>query len=214
MIAEVFPSVYDGVGRPVLRPSSRRHGFFGPNAPLGRHVTQPLNVLCADLAEVRNFLQGCRYVSDQIQFGRRDYWMPPEEFERRRRGDCDDFALWTWRQMMHLGYAARFVCGQSGRYGAGHAWVTIELHGRTHIVEALAARTGQTFPRLRTLRYKPSISASWDGRALRYYEHVPARQQVTLAEVAPHLAELVLFWMRWHPLMWWRLAKKLVGGGR
>lgn len=148
MIAEVF-SIYDAAGQSVLRLSRRRYGNFGPNAPLGRHLTQPLTVMCADLEDVRRFLQGCRYVSDEVQFGRRDYWMPPEEFERRRQGDCEDFALWTWRQLMHLGYSTRFVCGHSGRYGAGHAWVTFEREGRTFVVESLAARLGPTFPRLR-----------------------------------------------------------------
>lgn len=167
MIAEVLSESYDSVGQPVLRPNRRRHRNFGPNAPLGRHVTQPLSVRCTDLDDVRRFLQSCRYLSDEVQFGRRDYWMPPEEFERRRQGDCEDFALWTWRQLMHLGYSARFVCGHGGRYGAGHAWVTFELEGRTFIAEALAARFGPTFPRLSTLRYMPRISASWDGHLLR-----------------------------------------------
>jgi len=164
MIAEPF-STYDATGRPVLRPSRRRYGNLGPNAPLGR-------------------------------LGRRDYWMPPEEFELRRRGDCEDFALWTWRQLMHLGYSARFVCGQSGRYGAGHAWVTFELEGRTFIVESLAARVGPTFPRLSTLRYRPSISASWDGRALKYFEHAASTKQLPFLDVAPHVPEWVAFWIR------------------
>jgi hypothetical protein len=105
MIAEAF-STYDATGRPIYRPSRRRYKAFAPNAPIGRHVTQPLRGLCADLDDVRQFLCGCRYESDDDQFGRADYWMPPEDFEARRRGDCEDFALWTWRQLMHLGTRA------------------------------------------------------------------------------------------------------------
>ena len=118
--------------------------------------------------DIRRFLSTCEYVSDPVQFGRADYWLPPEEFERRRRGDCEDFALWTWRQVMALGYSARFVCGHAGRYGGGHAWVTFERDGRTFIVEGLAARFGSRFPRLSTLRYLPRVSLSWDGAVLRY----------------------------------------------
>ena len=195
MIAEAF-STYDATGRPVLRPSRRRYGNFGPNAPLGRHLTQPLSVRCTDLEDVRRFLQGCRYVSDEAQFGRRDYWMPPEEFELRRQGDCDDFALWTWRQLMHLGYSARFVVGCAGRYGDGHAWVTFERDGRTFIVESLLARLGPEFPRLSTLRYEPGISASWDRHGLRYFEHTDASQEVPVLDVAPHIPEWVAFWTR------------------
>ena len=213
MIAEVFPT-YDASGRPVLRPSRRRYGNLGPNAPLGRHVTQPLSVLCADLEDMRRFLQGCRYVSDQVQFGRRDYWMPPEEFERRRQGDCDDFALWTWRQLMQLGYSARFVVGHGGRYGAGHAWVTFERDGRTFIVESLAARLGPSFPRLSTLQYKPRLSASWDGRALKYYEHtLPTGEEPFLA-LAPHIPEWVSFRVRSYSMFifaWLRFLTRVRG---
>ena len=211
MIAEIFPGVYDPTGRAVFRPG-RRH-YFAPNFPMGRHVTQPLRVVCRDLNEVRSFLQTCRYVSDQIQFGRRDYWMPPEEFERRRQGDCEDFALWTWRQLMQLGYSARFVCGHGGRYGAGHAWITFERDGRTFIVEGLAARFGPTFPRLSTLRYKPRISVAWDGRTLRYFEHVPAASQVSFVQVAPHIPEWMAFWLRSRPGVWAGRIQRLLRPG-
>jgi predicted transglutaminase-like cysteine proteinase len=72
---------------------------------------------------VRSFLASCQYISDREQFGKDDYWQPPDEFEKRKKGDCEDFALWTWRQLLNLGYDARFVVGSSGRYGDGHAWV-------------------------------------------------------------------------------------------
>jgi hypothetical protein len=202
MIAEVFAKAYDATGRAVFRPSKRHYGKFGPNAPMGRHVTQPLGVVCSTLEDVRCFLQTCRYVSDEVQFGRRDYWIPPEEFERRQRGDCEDFALWTWRQLMQLGYPARFVCGHGGRYGGGHAWVTFEREGRVFVVEGLAARFGPTFPRLSTLRYKPRVSVSWDGRVLRYFEHAQPTGQVSFAEVAPHLLEWVVYWLRSRPVVW------------
>ena len=195
MIAEVFSTAYDATGRAVFKPSKHHYPKFSPNVPMGRHVTQPLSVMCRDLTEVRQFLTGCRYISDLKQFGRQDYWMPPEEFERRRQGDCDDFALWTWRQLLRLGYPARFVCGRAGFYGAGHAWVTFERDGRTFIVESLAAWPGPTFPRLSTLRYRPIVSVSWDGRTLRYFEH---RHQngVSFIDVAPHVPEWIWYWLR------------------
>ena len=77
MIAEVFSKTYDGIGHAVFRPSKRRYGKFAPNSPMGRHVTQPLGITCADLEEIRRFLQTCQYMSDQAQFGRRDYWIRP-----------------------------------------------------------------------------------------------------------------------------------------
>ena len=210
MIAEVFRNAYDATGRAVFRPSKHRYAKLSPNVPMGRHVTQPLSVLCGNLSEVRQFLLTCRYISDSKQFGRRDYWMPPEEFERRRQGDCDDFALWTWRQLMGLGYPARFVCGYAGHYGAGHAWVTFERDGRTFIVESLVAWPGLMFPRLSTLSYRPMVSVSWDGRSLRYFEHHPQRSAVSFIDVAPHIPEWVWYWLRTRALICARLFQWLL----
>lgn len=202
MIAEVYPTAYDVDGRSVFAPGTRRYRTFGASVPMGRHLTQPLSVTCRTFDDIRHFLSTCEYVSDPVQFGRTDYWLPPEEFERRRRGDCEDFALWTWRQVMALGYAARFVCGHAGRFGGGHAWVTFERDGRTFIVEGLAARFGPRFPRLSTLRYLPRVSVSWDGAVLRYFEHTPSGEQVSFIDMAPHVPEWVAFWLRSRPRVW------------
>ena len=171
MVGEVILEAYDSVGKVVSRPSKKRHGFFKPTFPMGAYVSQPLPTKCSNLDEVRQFLSTCRYVSDQAQFGKRDYWMPPQEFEKINKGDCDDFALWTWRQLLGMGYDARFVVGRSGRYGSGHAWVTYTENGGTFLVEALVARVTPKLPRLSTVRYEPGISVTWNGKRILYYEH-------------------------------------------
>lgn len=120
LIAETIPEAYDALGKKVLRPDLKRRGYH-PTWPMGRYVSRPLQVRCETIADVRRFLASCRYVSDQVQFGKLDYWLPPEQFEKTKAGDCDEFALWTWRQLMDLGYEARVVFGRHGRYGTGHA---------------------------------------------------------------------------------------------
>lgn len=35
------------------------------------------------------------FVEDQKLFGVEDYWQSPEEFLKRRKGDCEDYALFT-----------------------------------------------------------------------------------------------------------------------
>jgi predicted transglutaminase-like cysteine proteinase len=69
-------------------------------------------------------------MSNQEQFGERDYWQPPERFEESKKGDCEDFALWAWRQVLHRKYHARFALGSASRHGDGHAWVTFEKDGK------------------------------------------------------------------------------------
>ena len=90
MVGEVISRSYDSVGKIVSRPSKKRHRFFKPTFPMGAYVSQPIPTKCKDLTEIRRFLITCRYVSDPMQFGQRDYWMLPQEFEERKKGDCDD----------------------------------------------------------------------------------------------------------------------------
>ena len=153
-----------------------------------------------DLETLRNWLRGCRYVSDQDQFGEEDFWMPPEEFERLRTGDCEDFALWTWRQLMEMGLNARFVAGRAGRYGNGHAWVTFADERKHYLVEPLAAGLGPALPRLTALRYQPAVSASWDGDKVRFFTHESRDFEIRLRE----LPELVAEWLRIFVPAWTR----------
>jgi hypothetical protein len=97
-----------------------------------------LSFWCEDLVELREFLRGCKYVSDVEQFGEKDYWQPPDEFEKTKAGDCEDFALWAWRQLVHMNYPARFVVGSASRYGEGHAWVRFAKDGKIYLLEPLA----------------------------------------------------------------------------
>jgi predicted transglutaminase-like cysteine proteinase len=198
VIAEVIPGFYDFDGKRISRPSKKRHPSF-VGRPMGAFLTQPLKVVCKDIDDVRAFLSTCRYVSDREQFGVRDHWMPPEEFEQGRRGDCDDFALWTCRQLLSLGYSARFVVGSAGRYGAGHAWVSFRAGDRIFIVESLVPWC-RKFPRLATLRYRPKVSVEITGTHVKYFEHAKRTVEPSLRVVVPFVSEWLLFrlhaWLR------------------
>lgn len=214
MIAEIIPEAYDAVGRRVSQPFARRKGPH-PTFPMGRYISQPLAVRCESMADVRLFLARCEGVSDQEQFGKRDYWQPPEDFEQRKKGDCDDFALWTWRQLLNLGYDARFVGGSYGRYGTGHAWVQYFRDGKCFLVEPQRRKIGATMPRLTTLKYSPEVSVAWDGKELKYFAHKDRNSQLGLRLlanlVAEYLAYWTWFWLRnFHrlPLMMWRFASR------
>jgi hypothetical protein len=195
LIAEILPSIYDVAGTAVGTPTTRKrkrlfHGTFPP----GRYVSQPLSKQCSSIEELRRFLSKCKYVSDEEQFGTSDYWVPPDEFEKRKKGDCEDFALWTWRQLMNMGYRARYVVGGSGKYGEGHAWVTIEEDGKHFIVEPLAWYVGCTLPRLSVARYEPEGSVEWDGQELRYFIHQNPESSLPILEFVPLVGEWLLFW--------------------
>jgi hypothetical protein len=216
MIAEVIPDAYDAEGKKVFRPFDRRKGPR-PTFPLGRYVSQPLKIKCHSIEEVRQFFMECKYVSDRELFDRDDYWQPPEEFEARKKGDCDDFAFWAWRQFMDLGYDARVVFGQHGRFGTGHAWVQFFLNGQCFLVEPQRCGLGDRFPRLSTLTYSPRFSVAWDGENLSYYQHRDLSVRPAMADLVRLLPEYVLIWGRFWlgspirlPRFVWRQTKSFL----
>jgi hypothetical protein len=192
VIARIIPGAYDAVGRSVFRPDLRRRGFK-PTFPFGRYFSRPLTVHCESLRDVRKFLSTCRGVKDKELFGVEEYWQPPDEFEQRRKGDCEDYALWTWRQLLSMGYHSRLVLGRCTRYGIGHAWVTFEKEGEHFLFEPQRWFLGERQPTLSTLRYIPEFSVSWDGTRAHWFQH---KQPVFRAShVLPRLLmEWTLIW--------------------
>ena len=194
LIAEIVREWYDVEGRKVFRPDSRRNNEFKPTFPAGRFVSQPLKHWCSDFGDIRRFLSGCKYVFDQEQFGQPDYWQPPEQFEDSKKGDCEDFALWAWRQLLHLNYSARFTFGRAGRYGEGHAWVTFQKDGKTYLLEPLSSAVGPKLPRLSIVRYKPKFSMSWDGEKISYFQHEDRKISYSLKQITSLLGEWFFIW--------------------
>ena len=218
MIAEIIPESYDIHGHPISMLTRKNIRALHPSYPLGRFLSQPLTVHCSDLEEIRKFIVGCRYVSDQEQFGRRDYWLPPEQFEVTKKGDCEDFALWVWRQLMTMGYKARIVFGRSGRYGEGHAWVVFQEDGKHYLLEPLACWFGKKLARLSTVRYRPEFSIEFDENKIRYFAHEAMSFNPSLKLAVFLAGEWTYFNMRFWSLVLWgllifpikRMKKKMV----
>jgi len=196
MIAEILPWAYDTEGRPVSHIDLRRknkgtHSTY----PFGRYFSHPLTVNCKDLDEVRQFLARCRAVSDKEQFGREEYFQPPDQFEQTRRGDCDDFALWTWRQLFDLGYETRFVVGTFGIVPEGHAWVAFRRDSDWYLVEPGFRFLASWFPRLTTTRYEPKFSVTWDGKNPHFFQHKKPERAPAFLRLIPLALEWIGFWI-------------------
>ncbi len=115
---------------------------FGRAAPadMAAFLAQPSTVTVSSVADVCAWLRRCTYDHDEAIFGEPDRWQAPAEFEVRRRGDCEDHALWAWRKLHELGLEAELVVG---RYLIApgpqnyHAWVVFtEPDGRKMLLEA------------------------------------------------------------------------------
>jgi hypothetical protein len=133
-------------------------------------------------------------------------WQAPEDFERLKKGGCVDFSLWTWRQLLALGYDARFVGGNSGRYGQGHAWVQYFKNGKCFLVEPQLSRVGERIPNLTTVRYKPKVSVAHNGEKLLYFVHRQADFSPAWRQLVPLAWEWLAFWT----LFWLKIAPRVL----
>jgi hypothetical protein len=127
----------------------------------------PEPVLSVD--EIMGWLKGCEYVRDIVERGIVEHWQLPLEFERTRRGDCEDHALWAWRKCIDLCVPARFAIGR-GPGGGGHAWV--QVYARENLIlETTEKRRNESglIPLSRAeTRYRVAVSIDDEGR---YYRH-------------------------------------------
>ena len=87
---------------------------FGPGSqrPFAEYFEGESSVRVGSIDGIVAWLQTCEYVTDLELFHKRDVWLHPGAFERLKRGDCEDFALWAWRKLAEIGIDAEFCVGR------------------------------------------------------------------------------------------------------
>jgi len=114
--------------------------FFGHGCieKFEHYISGTSKIEINSIEELCDWLLGCRYIPDPIKKGVRDHWSHPDEFEYERSGDCEDYALWTWRKLKEMRYHAEFTVGKwvhaDGRIGT-HAWVILYRGNDTYVLE-------------------------------------------------------------------------------
>ena len=122
---------------------------FGPGSKrqFGHYLEGDSAVRPESIEDIVAWLLACEYARDIDLFNERDVWQHPGDFERLRRGDCEDFALWAWRKLAEIGVEAEFYVGRVRSCDAApvdrhHAWVVYRLDGAEFLFEP-AARSRQ-----------------------------------------------------------------------
>jgi hypothetical protein len=122
---------------------------FGPGSrcQFSEYFEGTSRVPASSIDDIVGWLGSCEYVSDREQFHEPDLWQQPCAFEQRRRGDCEDFALWTWRKLIEIGIEAEFfvgrvLCSDQPAIDRQHAWVMYR-HGHDAYLFEPAARDRQ-----------------------------------------------------------------------
>jgi hypothetical protein len=150
------------------------HTEFGAGSrrPFAHYLNGESRVQVRSIDDICRWLQQCEYVSDTDQFNQRDVWQHPGEFETRKKGDCEDHALWAWRKLKELNIPAEFVVGRAewGETSTGmHAWVSYQENGRTYIMETTHKK--QIVYPLETIqsRYHPWFSVDEASQTYRFF---------------------------------------------
>lgn len=129
-------------------------------------------VAVASLDDILDWLTGCQYETDATLFREADYWQHPHTFEQFRRGDCEDYALWTWRKLVELGIDADLVIGRRvppGAENSRHAWILFRYQDEEFLFEPVFRDRGEAVRHISTVRaeYIPEFGVSRDrGRFL------------------------------------------------
>jgi Bacterial transglutaminase-like cysteine proteinase BTLCP len=118
---------------------------FGPGSrwQFAHYFEGESRVRVTSIDDIVEWLGTCEYVSDTDQFHEQDLWQQPCAFERLRRGDCEDFALWAWRKLAEIGvesefYVGRVVCGDEPPIDRHHAWVVYRVDRADFLFEPAA----------------------------------------------------------------------------
>src|SRR6266550_8315390 len=121
-------------------------GAFGPGSrcPFARYFEGESSVRIGSIDEILDWLRDCEYMTDRDLFNERDLWQHPATFERLRRGDCEDFALWAWRKLAEIGIDAEFcvgrvICDDRPEIDRQHAWVVYRVNGTAFLFEPAAS---------------------------------------------------------------------------
>lgn len=142
-------------------------------------LNAPLRVRTQSLRDVDVWINGCRYVSDPRLFGRPDHWQTPDALERNGLGDCEDFALWAWVQLLRQGADARFVIGGMYDDDVNHAWVHVHRGGRVLVFECTPLGVNVAIDARCATEYQPILSVD---RSLAVMVHVPDWREAWFAD--------------------------------
>lgn len=151
---------------PVVVPY--RHFGMGSVRPFDWYFEKESTVTVKKYNDICKWLANCRYKKDSTLFGRPDVWQHPVEFEKLKKGDCDDHAIWAWRKLVELGLEAQLVYGTLREIGRrelhtdGHVWVIFKKSGKKswHILEATEKNTKKMLitPEEAKKRYFPELA--------------------------------------------------------
>jgi predicted transglutaminase-like cysteine proteinase len=118
---------------------------------------------------VNDLMNRAPYVVDNMNWGVKDYWATPGQFFAKF-GDCEDYAIVKFLSLRALGIPSeimRIVIVQDLNLKVGHAIVSIDIDGRTYILDN---QIKQVVEAASVRHYKPLFSLNEEA----WWLHRPA----------------------------------------
>lgn len=87
--------------------------------------------------KVNAFMNEQRYITDPVNWGKKDYWASPGEF-MARFGDCEDYAIAKYISLKRLGFTdkdMRVVAVKDLNLRVGHAVLVVFLDGKSWLLD-------------------------------------------------------------------------------
>lgn len=123
--------------------------------------------MSAQVNAVNHYVNQVRYIEDQKNFGKSDYWATPSEFFARG-GDCEDFAIAKYAMLKQLGvpeHKMRLAVVQDKIKNIPHAVLIVYTDNGPVLLDNQIKRTAEVAS---VDRYKPIYSINASG----WWRHV------------------------------------------
>jgi predicted transglutaminase-like cysteine proteinase len=108
---------------------------------------------------VNAYMNRAEYITDQVNWGLKDYWASPGEF-MEKFGDCEDYAISKFMSLKLLGFSddmLRVVAVKDLNLKVGHAVLIVILDGKYYLLDNQIKQVVET----KTVRhYQPVFSIS------------------------------------------------------
>lgn len=108
---------------------------------------------------VNRYMNQAKYIIDQVNWGKKDYWASPGEFFARF-GDCEDYAIAKFLSLLQLGFKndeIRVVAVNDLNLKIGHAITVVFLEGKPYVLDN---QIKQVVPASKIKHYQPVFSIS------------------------------------------------------
>ncbi len=120
------------------------------------------------LVAVNSFVNARSYLTDERNWGVKDYWATPGEF-MARSGDCEDYAIAKYLSLKELGWAEgnlRIVVVRDSKLRVPHAVLVVAYGGRRWVLDNQTDQVNET---VEVEHYRPVFSINETS----WWHHLP-----------------------------------------